>query len=247
MPPSALIVDDEPATGAALTSVLQIFGYQAQTARTGQEAQRRVQESLPDVVLLDLMLPDLHGLEICRAWKADPATTLVPVVVVSARLASHNRAECFRSGACEFVSKPFTIDQIQSALKRAADWAGSLARPRIVGALPLGNEEDPLYQQELNRVRCGLVARTGGDLPRVARIIQAIESIRAISTDIRSQPDQTTEFALDGETLTLFVPTASLSPEAAVPLPFQPLTAPDASPAGRAVLQTRIVPAAPAD
>lgn len=219
MAPSALVVDDEPATGAALKAILGILGYQAQSALTGLEARWRVHSAVPDVVLLDMMLPDLHGLEVCRGWKAEPTTALLPVIVVSARLASHNRAECFRSGACEFVPKPFTIDQIQNALKHAADWAAGLAHSTLAGALPLAPDKDHVFHQQLNRIRSTLVAR-GGNLAHVVRIIEAIESMRDHAISPHLGDAAAASFTLGPTTLAVSFATENLPPAVLPPHPF---------------------------
>lgn len=209
MPPSALIVDDEPGTNAALAALLGMFGYNPISAFNGVDAQRRVIYAMPDVVLLDLMLPDLHGLEICRAWKAEPATALVPVIIVSARLAAQNRAECFRAGACEFVAKPFTIDQIQNALHSAAAWSASVRQDLVTGTLHL-HADDEAYQRERNRLRSTLVARS----PRASQILQEIDALRSTPP---SAPVATASsalaFRIDSQTLSVSLPQDAPAPD----------------------------------
>ena len=89
--PTALIVEDEPPANFLLAQLLQLRQYQSDCVYNGADALRRLTERRPDVVFLDLMLPDTNGYEVCRAIKSNPATCLVPVVIVTARLADENR------------------------------------------------------------------------------------------------------------------------------------------------------------
>src|SRR5205807_2528884 len=113
--PTALIVEDEPEANKLLSMLVRLRGYRTESAFTGGEALEKVDQARPDIVLLDLMLPDINGYEVCRALKARRQTHPIPVVMVTARVAAENRVESYRVGANDFVPKPYTPDQIFTA------------------------------------------------------------------------------------------------------------------------------------
>ena len=118
--PTALIVEDEPEANKLLSMLVQLRGYSTRSAFTGREALLLLNGECPDVVFLDLMLPDMNGFDVCRAIKSSPATRMVPVVMVTARLAEENRAKSAHVGADDFIPKPYTPSQIFQALAAAA-------------------------------------------------------------------------------------------------------------------------------
>ncbi len=94
--PTALIVEDEPEANKLLSMLVRLRGYSTLSAFTGKEALEMIERGGPDVVFLDLMLPDINGFDVCRAIKSRPGTQAVPVVMVTARLAEENRAKSAR-------------------------------------------------------------------------------------------------------------------------------------------------------
>ncbi len=104
--PTALIVDDEPEANKLLSMLVQLRGYRTRSAFTGEEALALARDDRPDVVFLDLMLPDLTGFEVCRELRSDRETSLVPVVVVTARLADRNRVESYQAGTATSCPSP---------------------------------------------------------------------------------------------------------------------------------------------
>jgi CheY-like chemotaxis protein len=175
--PTALIVDDEPEANKLLALLVQLRGYETRSAFTGAEALELAASARPDVVLLDLMLPDLTGLDVCRALRARPETSLVPVVVVTARLAERSRAESYQAGATEFVPKPFTPDQIFGALGEAASWRRQLEEHGGSGEFRCPGCERLSVERRLAGLRCLLTGRTplrDGDVRGISEAVQAL-------------------------------------------------------------------------
>src|SRR5262245_13126556 len=110
--PTALIVEDEPEANKLLAMLVKLRGFQTVSAFTGNEAIEKAGECDPDVVFLDLMLPDINGYEVCRVLKSRQPTSAIPVVIVTARVAADNRLESFSNGADDYIPKPYTPDQI---------------------------------------------------------------------------------------------------------------------------------------
>ncbi|HEY0840011.1 MAG TPA: response regulator transcription factor [Vulgatibacter sp.] len=119
-----LIVEDDPDLQEVLEFNLRREGFETARSSRGAEALRMARSLPPDLVLLDLMLPDLSGTDVCRQLKDDPATAHVPVVIVTARGEEANRIVGLELGADDFVAKPFSLREltlrIRAILRRAA-------------------------------------------------------------------------------------------------------------------------------
>jgi two-component system, OmpR family, KDP operon response regulator KdpE len=120
-----LVVDDEPQILRSLRTALTAAGYDIQTAATGEEALRQLQGRLPDLVILDLMLPGISGLEVCR-WLRERSP--VPVLVLSARGEERDKVAALDLGADDYLTKPFGVEEllarIRATLRRAAGSGG---------------------------------------------------------------------------------------------------------------------------
>ena len=176
--PTALIVEDEPEANKLLGMLLKLRGYRSTSAFSGAEALRYLKDNTPDVVFLDLMLPDLNGYEICRAIKASRTDCLTPVVIVTARIAIESRIESFRAGADDFVSKPYTPDQIFQALEHAEDFRGRIGHPVIEDAAPLAEFDDGETLRKLAQLHNLILGRTPLGADAVERMNRAIEDVR---------------------------------------------------------------------
>jgi putative two-component system response regulator len=111
-PPRVLIVDDNPTVADLLEQVLRAEGNDVVVATDGLEALTSVDRQAPDLILLDLDLPGLHGYEVCRRLKSNPATRLIPVVIVTARNDPGDRVDAWDLGADDFLTKPFRLAEV---------------------------------------------------------------------------------------------------------------------------------------
>ncbi len=134
-----LIVEDEADIGALLAWHLEREGYQVARCRTGLEGLRHVQAAPPDLVLLDLMLPELDGLEVCRRLRGDPATQALPIVMLTARGEELDRVLGLELGADDYIVKPFSpkevVARVRAVLRRARPSRSDL--PLTVGTLAI--------------------------------------------------------------------------------------------------------------
>jgi putative two-component system response regulator len=116
-----LVVDDEASARSGLQALLKHHGYEVATAGTGEEALRLCRTFAPDLLVLDVMLPDMTGYEICRRIKQDPETRLIPVVLATALTATEDRVRGLEAGADDFLSKPLDgselVARVRSSLK----------------------------------------------------------------------------------------------------------------------------------
>jgi DNA-binding response OmpR family regulator len=175
--PTALIVEDEPQANKLLSMLVQLHGYATESAYTGSEALEKVRERVPDVVFLDLMLPDRDGYEICRALKSSGTTSLVPIVIVTARIAAENRIQSFHAGADDYVPKPYTPDQIFEALDQSNECRQGKVPARMQGDVVLDSRDDGETLRRLARLRVLLLARSGLAHEAIDRISAAISEI----------------------------------------------------------------------
>jgi two-component system phosphate regulon response regulator PhoB len=111
-PAYVLIVDDERDLVRLLEFNLQQAGFETAAAYRGEEALQIVRHRVPDLVVLDLMLPDIPGTEVCRQIKASPRTRNVPVLMLTARTDEVDRVVGFEVGADDFVTKPFSVREL---------------------------------------------------------------------------------------------------------------------------------------
>jgi DNA-binding response OmpR family regulator len=104
-----LIVDDEPEVHTVLGKMLVREGYAIQSAYSAEEAFEKVKSTKPDLIILDIMMPKVSGIEVCNKLKADPSTKDILILIVSARDAQADRIEGLTHGADDYVSKPFHL------------------------------------------------------------------------------------------------------------------------------------------
>jgi putative two-component system response regulator len=112
-----LVVDDARENRMLLERLLSTRGYIVETAENGEVALECIAASAPDVVLLDVQLPGLNGFEVCRRIKTEPATRLIPVVLVTGLSDSPSRIEGINAGADDFVNKPFDADELRARIR----------------------------------------------------------------------------------------------------------------------------------
>jgi len=165
-----LIVEDEPDIRALVVHHLKREGYQVSAASSGEEALRQVQAALPDLVLLDLMMPAMDGLEVCRRLRQDPATASLPIVMLTAKGDEVDRVLGLEIGADDYVVKPFSpkelVARVRAVLRRSRPAPG--AAPLRLGALlmdlgthtvSVGGEALALTPKEFDLLRALVEAR----------------------------------------------------------------------------------------
>lgn len=115
-----LVVDDEAETVRMLSMAVQLLGFQPVVARSGETAISQANAESPDVVLLDLMMPDLDGMEVTRRLRANPQTAQTPIVIVTASPEADVEERCRQAGATAFMRKPVNMGDLFELLKKLA-------------------------------------------------------------------------------------------------------------------------------
>ena len=115
--PSVLVVEDEPAQREVLVYNLEAEGYGVARAEDGDEALVLVQESQPDVIILDWMLPGVSGIEVCRRLKANSGTRSIPVIMLTARGEETDRVRGLETGADDYVVKPYSVNELMARVR----------------------------------------------------------------------------------------------------------------------------------
>src|SRR6476620_226251 len=141
----ALIVEDDVQLAELLSEVLSRMGFETSMLHAGSEVASRVRQFKPDVVLLDLMLPDRSGYDICEELKLDRETNLVPIIIVTARAQHEDKVRGLRVGANYYLTKPFAIDQLEDAIRKVLEWRGELQRTGAEGEIHFQMRSDTQY------------------------------------------------------------------------------------------------------
>ncbi|HVY69067.1 MAG TPA: response regulator transcription factor [Verrucomicrobiae bacterium] len=116
--PQILVVDDEPDAVELVEFNLKASGYDVVSAADGAEALRKARTFVPDLILLDVMLPELDGLEACKILRRDPATASIPIIMLTAKAAEVDRILGLELGADDYVTKPFSPRELVLRVKK---------------------------------------------------------------------------------------------------------------------------------
>jgi len=107
-----LIVDDVPENLRLLSNILLSKGYNARKALNGQMALKAVAGALPDLILLDIMMPNMNGYQVCECLKTDPRTADIPVIFLSALSEAFDKVKAFAAGGADYITKPFQVEEV---------------------------------------------------------------------------------------------------------------------------------------
>lgn len=143
--PLVLIVDDIPKNLQLLSNILNIDGYQISFASSGEQALAIAKKSQPDLILLDIMMPDMDGFEVCRRLKQSNATRNSAVIFLTGRVEPEDIIEGFKLGAVDYVTKPFNAVELLSRVRSHIEL--KLSRDKIMKQ----NEQLVKYQEELQQ------------------------------------------------------------------------------------------------
>ncbi len=116
-----LLIDDTPDITAIM---LKSRGYQVNIAKDGLEGIEKAKSDHPDLILLDIMMPGMDGYEVCEKLKADPDVKGIPIIMLTAKYDPESIARCFKTGADNYIVKPFNLPALVSKLKQSLEQSG---------------------------------------------------------------------------------------------------------------------------
>ena len=174
--PRILVVEDEIDVALLISYNLEAEGYVVESVARGDEAELRLAENTPDLLILDWMLPGLSGIEICRRLRAREATRTLPIIMVTARREESERVRGLAVGADDYVVKPFSVIELMARVhallrrsrpERIAEqlYVGDLDLDRLTGRVRRGNREIGLGRIDF-RLLENLLEKPGRVFPR---------------------------------------------------------------------------------
>jgi len=176
--PRVLVVEDDAANRALLTTLLTRSGYEAVAVADGRDGLRAAVEEAPSLVLLDVELPGIDGLDVCRALRSDPRTVTLPVILLTGRSSLEDVVAGLDAGADDFLAKPYhqaeLMARVRSVLRLAAAMAELDGANGVIAALANAVEaKDSLTEQHCQRL-ASLANRVGLSLGLEASTLRAI-------------------------------------------------------------------------
>lgn len=173
MPPTALIVNDEPKTNDLLASYVRQLGFDTVQQDTGAGALAAVAASPPDIILLDLTLPDATGFEICHKLKCNRETNLIPVILVALKDDPRQILSGLRVGSNGYISKPYTLEEIKEAIESAQAWRREREEHGDQGEITFTLRSEMNFLQETNDLLSDLFTHT----PLTERQIKELKQV----------------------------------------------------------------------
>lgn len=135
-PQTILVVEDDKDTRDLIKTILSRDGYEVETARDGKEGLEKALRILPDLILLDIMLPEMDGLAVCKNLMEDGAAKSIPVIILTAKQELSTKLSSFVAGAKRFISKPFEASEITDEVRRTL-------RQREIQSVAISSPMDP--------------------------------------------------------------------------------------------------------
>jgi len=205
----ALVVEDEVDTGQLLAEYLRRWGFEPTVLTEGKPAIPWAREHRPDLILLDLMLPDVDGYDVCETLKLERETNLIPVIMVTARTQHEEKIHGLQVGANRYLTKPFMPEDLHRAILDAFAWREDMERGGTEGEIHFQLQSDTQHLEELNHLLASLFLFSGLSESQVKQLTTAVREMgtNAIEWGHRKQVDQivTIIYRIDPEKVTIVI------------------------------------------
>ena len=209
MPRTVLIVDDERDTNDILANLVQARGYKPVQLYAGSQVASAVQEHTPDLILLDLMLPDVDGFAVCDQLKRNRETNLIPVIMVTALNNASHRAAGVRVGANGYLTKPFTPEQLFEVMDKALAWNKEHESRGTHGEINFDIRSEATYLMQANDMLADLFAHTSLTARQIKDLRQVVMEMgtNAIEWGHRKNAEMTLTiiYRIDPDAITLII------------------------------------------
>jgi DNA-binding response OmpR family regulator len=171
---TALIVEDDPDQARLVARILRMRDFESIIAEDGKTGLRLARLYLPDVLLLDLMLPDINGFDVCRQLRLDRTTMLIPVLMLTALKDMQHRVHGFRVGANAYVGKPYGVDELFEAISAARSWRVSMDHRLLQGEVSVELNSEITLLKDLNSFLMNVCQTTPLSNKQVMQLRQAV-------------------------------------------------------------------------
>jgi two-component system OmpR family response regulator len=205
----ALIVEDEKDTGQLLAELLRRWGFEPTLLQEGKPAVAWVRQHQPELILLDLLLPDADGFSICETLKLERETNRIPVIMITALAGQEDRVHGLQVGADSYLTKPFTADDLHRAIDKVLAWQDELKRHGTEGEIRFKFQSDTQYLEELNHLLSSLFLYSGLSEQQVKQLTTAVRELctNAIEWGHQKQVDRivTVDYRIDPQKITILI------------------------------------------
>jgi DNA-binding response OmpR family regulator len=205
----ALIVDDDLDIANILAAYLRNWGFEPTIMTEGKSAVEWVRLNKPSLILLDLMLPDIDGYSICETLKLDRDTNLVPIVMITCLADKEDRVRGLQVGANQYLTKPFTGEDLNKAIKAAFVWQEELQHHGTEGEIRFHLQSDTTYLEELNQLLGSLFLFSGLTQSQVKQLTTAVRELGTNSIEWGHQKQTerivTVDYHIDPQKITITI------------------------------------------
>jgi CheY-like chemotaxis protein/anti-sigma regulatory factor (Ser/Thr protein kinase) len=205
----ALIVEDEPDTGVLLAEVVRRHGLEPTVLTEGKPAIPWTRTHRPEIILLDLMLPDVEGFSVCEDLKLDRETNRIPIIMVTALDRHRDKVRGLQVGANYYLTKPFTVEQLNQAIREVLRWRKELEEHGAEGEIHFKLQSDTQYLEELNHLLASLFLFSGLSQAQIRQLTMAVRElgVNAIEWGHQKQIDRILHvtYRIDPEKVTIVI------------------------------------------
>ena len=205
----ALIVEDEHDTGNLLAEILRQRGFDPTVLTEGKPAVPWTRQHRPELILLDLMLPDIQGFQVCEDLKLDRETNPIPIIMVTALSQHEDRIHGLQVGANYYLTKPFSVEQLHRAIADVMAWKEGLERRGTEGEIHFRFQSDTQYLEELNHLLSSLFLFTRLSRTQIQQLAMAVRElcVNAIEWGHQKQLDRLVNviYRIDPEKVTIII------------------------------------------
>ncbi len=171
---TALIVEDDPDQASLVSYLTTSRGYHSLVGGTGHDGLALARRHPPDLILLDVMLPDIDGFEVCRRLRSDPSTRTTPIVMMTALTGSTERRRGYRVGANAYLLKPYGPAELFEAIDSALRWKADLDRGKVQGEIQIELPSESPLLIEVNEFLTGVSRESPLSVDQIAQLRQSI-------------------------------------------------------------------------
>lgn len=206
---AVLIVEDDRDTSEFLVELVERIGYTATVLANGKHVVEWVRKHRPELILLDLMLPDVDGFTVCEQLKLERSTNLIPIIMVTGLDDYPDRVHGLKVGANRYISKPFTAEQLIRTIQEVMAWRTELLTKGTQGEIHFHLQSDLGYLEQLNQLLASMLHFSGLSELEVKQLIMVVRELgtNAIEWGHRRQRERivTVTYRIDTQKITVVI------------------------------------------